>query len=219
MIAQAEKEAPHMVRLLIQNWWLLLVRGILAVAFAIFIFLFLPIVPAPLLRELAFAGLLEIFALFAVIAGIITIAAAVHGAARGGAAWLLLADGVAVTACGLLILLTPKLTLTHVIRLIAVTSLLVGLMEVIAGMRLRRHLADEWLMISSGLISLGFAACLLLARTLSSQTALAWTALYALASGLAMTGFALRLRGLRNSIHALASPVLIPKIKRQTRAA
>src|SRR5438270_5549845 len=208
-----------MVRLLIQNWWLLLVRGILAVAFAIFIFLFLPMVPAPLLRELAFAGLLEIFALFAVIAGTITIAAAVRGAARSGAAWLLLADGVAVTACGLLILLTPTLTLTHIIQLIAVTSLLVGLMEIITGLRLRRHMADEWLMVSSGLISLGFAACLLLAHAGSSQTVLTWTALYALASGLALTGFALRLRSLRNSIHAMARPVLIPKAKRQAGAA
>lgn len=79
-----------MIRMLIKNWWLLLLRGILAVAFAILIFVFLPFVPAPLLRELAFAGLVMIFALFAIVTGAITIAAAVRGAGQGGSAGLAL---------------------------------------------------------------------------------------------------------------------------------
>ena len=52
-----------MIRLMIQNWWLLFLRGVLAIAFAIFIFAFLPFVPAPFLRQFAFAGLAAIFAL------------------------------------------------------------------------------------------------------------------------------------------------------------
>ena len=34
-----------MIRLLIQNWWLLFLRGVFAIAFAIFIFVFLPLLP------------------------------------------------------------------------------------------------------------------------------------------------------------------------------
>ena len=100
-----------MIRMLIKNWWLLLLRGIFAIAFAIFIFVFLPFVPAPLLRQLAFAGLAVIFALFAFVSGVLTMAAAVRGAGQGGSSWLLLADGIAVTAGGLMILLSPGLTL------------------------------------------------------------------------------------------------------------
>ena len=59
-----------MIRTLIRNWALVLFRGLFALAFAIFVFLFLPFVPAPLLRELAFAGLTVIFALFASATGI-----------------------------------------------------------------------------------------------------------------------------------------------------
>ena len=44
-----------MIRLLIQNWWLLLMRGIFAIAFAIFIYLLLPFMPVPLLQQLASA--------------------------------------------------------------------------------------------------------------------------------------------------------------------
>src|SRR5262249_4113833 len=139
----ARREGLHMIRLLIRNWWLLSMRGLFAVVFAISIFVFLPFVPAPLLRELAFAGLAMVFALFAIVTGVITIAAAVRGASKGGAAWLLLADGVVVGTGGVVILLSPALTLWHVIQLIAVAVLLAGVLETAAGFHLRRHVADE----------------------------------------------------------------------------
>jgi len=194
-----------MIRTLIRNWALVLFRGLFALAFAIFVFLFLPFVPAPLLRELAFAGLTVIFALFASATGIITIVAAVRGAGQGGSSWLLLADGIVVTTGGLVILFSPGLTLLHVIQLIGFTSLLVGVLEVMAGIHLRRHLTDERLLLAGGIISIVFAFCLFLPRSMNVQAVLSWLSLYATANGLAMVGLAWRLRGLRESIHALAA--------------
>jgi len=193
-----------MIRLMIQNWWLLFLRGVLAIAFAIFIFAFLPFVPAPFLRQFAFAGLAAIFALFALATGVLTIAAAVRGAGQGGSSWLMLADGIAVTAGGLIILLAPGSTLMRVIKLIALIALVIGVLEFTAGIHLRRHVTDEWLLISGGVISIAFAPCLLLANVGTAQSALTWISIYALASGVAVIGLALRLRSLRNSIHALA---------------
>jgi uncharacterized membrane protein HdeD (DUF308 family) len=204
-----------MIRLLIQNWWMLLMRGALALAFAVFIFVFMPFMPAPLLRELAFAGLVVIFALFAIATGVITIAAAVWRAGQG-ASWLLLADGIIVTTGGLVILISPALTLAHVILLIAVTSLLLGTLEIVAGFHLRRHITDEWLFVSGGVISVAFAAVLLFIRGGDPHSVLTWISIYATASGLAMVGLAFRLRGLRNSIHGLAGP---PQAKAQSGAA
>jgi uncharacterized membrane protein HdeD (DUF308 family) len=195
-----------MIRMLIKNWWMLFLRGVLAIAFAIFIFGFLPFVPAPLLRQLAFAGLTAIFGLFAAATGALTIAAAVRGAGQGGSSWLMLADGIAVATGGVAIVLAPGLTLMHVIQIIGATALLVGTLEIIAGVRLRRHLTDEWLLISGGVISIAFGACLLLTRIASVQAVLTWISIYAFATGLAMIGLALRLRSLWNSVHALAKP-------------
>jgi uncharacterized membrane protein HdeD (DUF308 family) len=193
-----------MIRLMIQNWWLLFLRGILAIAFAIFIFAFMPFLPAPFLRQFAFAGLAAIFALFAFATGVLTIAAAVRGAGQGGSSWLMLADGIAVAAGGLIILLAPGSTLLRVIQLIALIALVVGVLEFVAGIHLRRHVTDEWLLISGGIISIAFAPCLLLANIGTVQAAMTWVSVYALATGLAVIGLALRLRSLRNSIHALA---------------
>jgi len=195
-----------MIRLLIQNWWLLLVRGILAVLFAIFIFVFLPFVPAPLLRQLAFAGVSAIFAGLAICSGALTIAAAIRTQTR-----LLLLDGILVSLGGLVILLSPGLTLTHVIQVIAVIAVLVGLVEIVAGVHLRRHVKDEWLLLLSGLISVGFAVCLLLTPGADRQTVLVWIALYAGAGGLAMAGLAFRLRSLRQAVHALAESATAAK--------
>lgn len=205
-----------MIRLLIRNWWLLLVRGIFAIAFAIFVFVVLPFVPAPLLRELAFAGLVAVFALFAIVTGAITIAAAIRGAGRGGAAWLLLLDGIAVTCGGILILLSPALTLRHVILLIAVTILLVGILETAAGFHVRRHVADERMLVAGGVISIAFAVCLLMVHPEGSQMVLTWISIYALANGLAMAGLALRLRALRNAVHALAESPGAAQVKGQS---
>lgn len=193
-----------MIRMLIKNWWLLFLRGILAIAFAIFIFAFLPFVPAPLLRQLAFAGLSAIFALFAFATGVLTIVAAVRGAGQGGSAWLVLADGIAITAGGLIIMFSPGLTLLLLVQLIGLIALAVGMVELLAGIHLRRHLTDEWLLITGGVTSIAFAACLLLTHVGTVQAALTLIAIYAFANGLALMGLALRLRRLRNSIHTLA---------------
>jgi uncharacterized membrane protein HdeD (DUF308 family) len=206
-----------MIRLLIQNWWLLFLRGVLAIAFAIFIFVFLPFLPAPFLRQFAFAGLTVIFALFACVTGVLTMVAAVRGAESGDSSWPMLVEGIGVTIGGLVILLFPGLTLIHLVRLIAVTALVVGILEVVAGVHLRRHVADEWLLISGGIISLAFGAALFLSRVSSIAAALTWISLFAFANGLAMIGFALRLRNLRQSIHALAGSPEAAKVKSRGR--
>ena len=193
-----------MLRLLINNWWLLFLRGVFAIAFAIFIYVFLPFLPMPVLRQFGFAGLAVIFAWFAFTSGILTMAAAVLKAGSSGFPRLLLADGIAISTGGLVILLSPGLTMMHMIQLIAVIIMLAGILELVAGIHLRRHLTDEWLLISGGIISLAFATGLFLTRVNKVATALSWISLYALANGLAMIGLALRLRTLKNSIHELA---------------
>lgn len=193
-----------MIRLLINNWWLLFLRGVLAMAFGLFIYVFLPFLPAPILRQFAFAGLAVIFAVFAFATGVLTMAAAVLKAGPHGFPWLLLVDGIAITAGGLVLLLFPGLTLMHVIQLIAAVALLAGVLELIAGIHLRHHVTDEWLLISGGIISVAFATGLFLTRVESVAGTLTWISVYAFANGLAMIGLALRLRSLRNSIHALA---------------
>ncbi len=193
-----------MIRLLINNWWLLAIRGGFALAFAVFVFVLQPFLSTLFLKAVALTGLTVLFGLFASVCGMATILAALRGAERKRGLGLLLADGIAVTAAGLVLLLAPGLTLLHVVRIIAGTAAIVGLLEIVIGVRLRRHLLDEWLLLAGGVASLAFAVFLLFGSLTEVSVVLNWTGGYALVNGAAMVGLALRLRGLRNSVHAMA---------------
>jgi uncharacterized membrane protein HdeD (DUF308 family) len=195
-----------MIRVLINNWWLLIVRGCFAVAFGILVFFLQPFLQTLFLKAVALTGLTLLFGLFAAVCGLATILAALRGAQRKRGLGLLLADGIAVTAGGLIVLLAPDLTLLATIRIIAGTVLVVGMLEIAAGIHLRRHLTDEWLLIAGGTVSLALAVFLLVVAPKDIAAVLNWTGAYAFTNGAAMVGLALRLRGLRHSVHELAHP-------------
>lgn len=195
-----------MIRALITNWWLLLLRGLFAIAFAVFIVALQPLFPSLLLKPMAYTALAEIFGLLAVVTGIFTMFAAVRGAAHHRDLWMLLLDGAAVTAGGLTVILIPAVSVLQVIQIIAVAALIIGIFEVIAGTHLRRHLKDEWFLIAGGITSVLFSVFLFSDMSREIASLLNWIAIYAAANGLAMVGLAQRLHGLRHTIHELSSP-------------
>ena len=202
-----------MVRVMINNWWLILLRGAFAIAFAVVIFLLQPFFPSLLFKAMAFTGVVVLFGFLALGSGAITIIAGLRGTERRHDAWLLLAEGAALTAGGLAVLVAPALTLQKLIIIVAVTAFVMGVFEIFIGTHMRRHVADEWLLLAGGMSSLLFSAFLLAERT-RELALLNWIALYALVNGLAMAGLALRLRGLRHTIHALAQHEQVQGSKR-----
>lgn len=195
-----------MIRALITNWWLLLLRGIFALAFALFIIGLQPLFPSLLLKPMAYTAVAEIFGLLAVITGIFTIFAAMKGATHHRELRMLLLDGVAVTLGGLAVILIPAVSVLEVIQIIASTALVVGIFELIAGTHLRRHVKDEWFLFTGGLTSLLFSIFLFSNSSREIASVLSWIAVYAAANGLAMLGLAHRLYALRHTIRELSSP-------------
>lgn len=195
-----------MIRALITNWWLLLLRGLFALAFAVAIVILQPLFPSLFFKPMAYTAVAEIFGLLAVITGIFTIFAAVKGAKHHRVLEMLLLDGVAVTVGGLAVILVPAVSVLEVIQIIAATALVMGVLEIMAGTHLRRHIKDEWLLIAGGLISVTFSALLFLNTSREIASLLNWIALYAAANGVAMLGLARRLHGLRHTIHEISSP-------------
>lgn len=195
-----------MFRVMINNWWLLLLRGIFALVFAALVFGVQPFFPTLLLAPVALTSLTVMFGLLAALSGLVTMAAALRGAQKKRDLWTLLAEGAAMTAAGAAVLLVPGLTLHVVIRMIACATALLGVLEITAGVHLRRHLADERLLFAGGAASLAFSLYLFLAHSWEIPALLNWIAIYAAVNGLAMAGLAFRLRGLRESVHELAAP-------------
>jgi len=94
----------------------------------------------------------------------------------------------------------------HVISVIAATALLAGLLEILAGKHLRRHVQDECFLIAGGTTSVLFSGFLLSGGSRETSSLLNWIAVYAAANGLAMIGLAYRLHRVRRTIHDVALP-------------
>ncbi len=193
-----------MLRTLINNWWLFMLRGIFSILFAAALLFFQPFLVSLLLKVVAYTAITVLFGIFALVTGIVTLAAAARGNLHRRDTLLLLADGFVLATGGLTVLLVPTLTLASVVLLIAVASLVFGTCEIAAGFHLRHHLTDEFLLITGGLASFAFGICLLLARNQAMHMVLMLVGLYAFVQGVAITGLALRLQRLRHSVHALA---------------
>ena len=143
----------------------------------------------------------------ALAAGACTIAAGIWSS-RKGKSWLLVLNGLACSALGLIFTFwTGPLAFRTVALLIVVMALSIGIYELAAARELRRHLADEWLLGAAGVASVGFALAFFafvfrwikLEPGSPAQT-LHWLGSYFGFSAVCMLGLALRLYSLSPSL-------------------
>ena len=182
-----------MLRILIDNWWLLACRAAFAWLFAIYVWFIQGAKLPLLLRVFAHASTVVLFGFLAFGAGIFTRAAALRPSSRGHDRRLLLIDGVGVCFAGVIVAVVPTLTLTSLARIIAFWAFFVAICEVLMARTIRRHLPDEWFLAVAGAGSLVFGAVLLQNRAFSDSFLLAWLGSYELFSALTMSGLAFRL--------------------------
>ena len=198
-----------MIRVLIRNWWLLALRGVFALAFAVLVFSLRSLENSIFTRPIVHTGLIVVFGLLALAAGLSTTAAAVHHAGKDKS-HLLLWDGIAVCVAGLVILVAPKMELASFVYLVAVWAIAIGILEVLMARALRRHIPDEWSLSLAGVGSLILGAYFLFERSVEGVSVIRWLGVYAAFSAVAMLALAFRLYGLRSSIHQLAGGAELP---------
>jgi uncharacterized membrane protein HdeD (DUF308 family) len=193
-----------MIQTLIKNWWLLALRGILAAVLSVMTFLMLSSAESLTLREFALKGMVVFLGILALAAGACTIAAGIWNATHGQW-WLLVLDGLAVCAAGLILILANSISFRMVTQLLVVLAMLIGIVELSAARMLRRHVSDEWFLGLAGAASVGFALTFLWSKPEETSHSFIWLGSYAAFSAICMFGLALRLRSLRRAIHKIAS--------------
>src|SRR5690348_16803500 len=136
---------------LARNWWALALRGIAAIVFGV-VALFWP--PA------AVAALVAVFGAYALVDGIFNLVHAVR-AGRSGQRWgALVFAGVVSLLVGVLTLSFPGVTALALVLWVAVWSLVTGVAEIVAAIRLRKTIRGEWLLALSGILSVAFGILL-----------------------------------------------------------
>jgi uncharacterized membrane protein HdeD (DUF308 family) len=175
----------EMVRNLAQNWWALVIRGVAGVLFGIGALVWPPA---------AVAALVLLFGAYALVDGIFNIVAAVH-APREGRRWgWLMVSGVIGIATGLITFFFPGITALALVVLVAFWSVVTGVAEIVAAIRLRKQIRHEWLWILSGLLSVAFGVLLFLLPAAGAVALAIWIGAYMLVFGALLIAFGVRLR-------------------------
>lgn len=168
-------------------WWAVALRGVLAILFGVMAF-FWP--------TLLWLTVVYMFAAYALIDGLFAIIAAVTGQTRGAPWWGLLLEGLVGIAAGVVTFAWPGITQLALLGVVAAWSMVTGVLEVAAAVRLRKQIRGEWLLGMSGFLSILLGLALVLMPIAGLLVVAWWIGAYAVVSGTLLLALAFRLRGL-----------------------
>lgn len=191
-----------MIQTLFKSWRLLALCGVLDALYSALSFFAQNTDGSLVLRTLAHRDTVVQMGMLALAAGACTIAAGMTRSGNGKS-WLLVLNGLACSALGLIFTFwTGRLAFRTVALLIIVMALSVGIYELATARALRRHLANRWLLTAVGVASIGFAAAFLALAFRwirlepgSPAQSLFWLGSFFSCSAIGMLGLALRSRG------------------------
>src|SRR5712691_3260906 len=181
-----------MLPTLARNWWALALRGLAAVLFGLLTF-FLP--------GITLVTLVLLFGAYALVDGMFNLLAFFRVASHH---WALLIEGVIGMIAGILTFAWPAMTALVLLYLIAFWAIFTGVFEIVAGIRLRKLIANEWLLLLMGGLSVLFGLLILFAPGTGALAIVLWIGAYSLVFGIFLLALAFRLRGHRR-LTALSS--------------
>ncbi len=164
-------------------WWALMIRGLAAIVFG---------AVAMAWPTNSILALVIVYGAYVLVDGIFSIIA-VFGSHSGERWWQLL-SGLFSVAAGVMAFIWPGLTALALVMIIGVWSIVRGLVEIMAAVRLRKVIPNEWMLIAAGIISV-LLGIVLIASPLVGALALIWAlGIWAIAFGLLMVGLAFKVR-------------------------
>jgi uncharacterized membrane protein HdeD (DUF308 family) len=181
-----------MFTFLSRYWWVLVVRGAMAILLGVFAF----IRPAQTV-----AGLVLAFGAVALIDGTFASAAAIAGRKLTPDWWVVLLQGLLGIGIGVLTLFNPAITAVAILIYIAAWAIGLGVLQVVAAVRLRHEITGEWWLALGGITGVAFGILLML-RPAQGALAVLWLiGSYALVWGVMLMVGGFDVRRLRK--HAL----------------
>jgi uncharacterized membrane protein HdeD (DUF308 family) len=168
-------------RYLAQHWWVLLLRGVLAILFGVMAFAW---------PGLTVALLVLIWGAYAFIDGVFSLTAGIR--AKYGTLILL---GLLGIAAGILTFVWPAITAITLLWIIAFWAIFAGVMQIAAAIRLRKEIQGEWLLILSGICTVALGVLLAMYPG-AGAVSIAWLiASFAVAWGILLCILAFKLKG------------------------
>ena len=183
-----------MLHSLTRNWWTWLIRGIAAVIFGILAYLW---------PGATWVAIGILFGAYALVDGVFAIVATFRAAETQQRWWPFLIEGVIGILIAAITFYDVGITILALYWTIAAWAFLTGIIEIVAAVQLRKHIANEVWLIIGGIASIAFGVLMIWFPLVGALTIIWLIAAYAIVFGVIMIAFSLRLRG---HIHAPPAP-------------
>jgi len=170
---------------LTHNWWLVVLRGIAAILFGVAAFMW---------PGLTLFVMIVLFAVYAFIDGVLAVITGLSHTHDSPRWWVFLVEGLVGIAIGVVAFVWPGITTLAILAMIAAWAILTGVLEIVAAVRLRREITNEWLLALGGLLSVG-AGILLILQPAAATLAIIWIiGAYEIVAGILWIALGFRLR-------------------------
>ena len=166
-------------------WWMLLLKGLLAMAAGVMTMLWPGITLLTLVLLFGAATLAD---------GVAGLVVGIGGGWTGKPWWEMAVLGLIGIGVGIGTLLWPGLTALTLLALIACWAIARGLIEVAAAIALRKVIEGEWMLVLSGILSVGFGLLLFARPGAGALAVVTIIGFYLIVAGVLTTTLALRLR-------------------------
>lgn len=175
----------QLAAILHRTWWVLLLRGLVAIVFGILTWG---------LPGISLGVLVLLFGAYSMMDGILGVCTAIAGRKEHESWWVLLLGGLLGIGVGVLTFLAPGITALALLFYIAIWAIATGVLEIVAAIRLRGEVEGEWWFILGGFASVVFGV-LLMAQPGVGALALLWLiAGYAVVFGVFLVMLAFKAR-------------------------
>ncbi|MBV6439593.1 MAG: HdeD family acid-resistance protein [Haliscomenobacteraceae bacterium CHB4] len=164
-----------MLQRLTQFWWLLILRGVISIVFAIIAF------TNP---KLAFQALILVLGVFLLADGFTAMYLGFRMRGYDDDWWAILLEGALGAGLGLIALINPEMTAEGLVLVLAVWFLVTGFFEIVTAIKLRKEIEHEWLLGFAGLISMGLGILMMINPNAGAISIMWWLGIYAAVFGL-----------------------------------
>lgn len=181
---------------LTDQWWLILIDGILAVAFGLVAWVW---------PDLTVLTLVVLFGAYAIVGGAFSLFAASGARRLGRSPWGFVFQGLLGIAAGVVVAVWPDISALALLYVIAARAIVTGVSAVAAAIELRKLVDNEWLLALAGVASIAFGVLVALFPG-DGAVALVWAiGVHAVAVGFLLMALGFRLHGWgRQLSHATA---------------
>lgn len=180
-----------MLELVSRYWWVVLLRGLLAIGFGIV---------ALVWPGITILALVIVFGAYALVDGVLDVVMAIGGKgpdkarlATGSRVWLAVLGLIGIGA-GVVAFAWPGITAVALLWIIAFWAILGGIAQLAAAWRLRAELTNEWLWVLAGLLSIALGVLLIAQPAAGAIALVLWIGIFAIAWGVTLVVLSFRIK-------------------------